>query len=223
MSNILFSVIIPTFNRAPFIGKAIESVLHQEYGNFEIIVVDDGSTDETEEVVRGFADKRIKYFWKENEERGATRNFGISKSNGDYICFLDSDDVYYPNHLSEAVKFLESNNDSEFFYQPFEIKTTSGKVVQQKGFKKLSVDSIASNNILCPIGAFIKREKAIEYPFDSDPKFTFAEDMYLWLILSIRFGVKLNPKYTSCLVEHSDRSMIAISVEKASYSINKLV
>ena len=108
--NILFSVIIPTYNRAGIIGRAIESVLAQTYQNWELIVVDDGSTDNTKEIVMSYNDERIKYFWKENEERSIARNFGIEKASGDYISFLDDDDYYLPEFFEEFNKKIIAEN-----------------------------------------------------------------------------------------------------------------
>src|SRR5690554_3150909 len=94
-NNILFSVIIPTYNRASLITKTIESVIDQSYQNFEIIVVDDGSTDNTKEVVKLIMDPRLKYFYVENGERGRARNIGTFHAEGKYVTFLDSDDLWY--------------------------------------------------------------------------------------------------------------------------------
>src|SRR5690606_12236032 len=94
-----FSIIVPTYNRVSFIRKTIVSVLHQSYQNFEIVIIDDGSTDNTEKVILSLQDLRIKYYKKENEERAVARNCGIEKATGDYVTFLDSDDILYPNHF----------------------------------------------------------------------------------------------------------------------------
>ena len=98
---IFFSVIIPTYNRAHFILEAVDSVLAQNYSPFEVIIVDDGSTDNTGEVIdnKYGSDKRIRYFQKENEERGAARNYGLKKAKGNYAVFFDSDDWMEPHYL----------------------------------------------------------------------------------------------------------------------------
>jgi len=108
--SILFSVIIPTYNRAEIIGKAIESILSQTYNYWELIIVDDGSTDNTSEIINSYNDTRIKYFYKKNEERSIARNYGIAKAKGDYISFLDDDDYYLPQFLEEFhSKIIEKN------------------------------------------------------------------------------------------------------------------
>ncbi|HQI46384.1 MAG TPA: glycosyltransferase [Bacteroidales bacterium] len=95
-----FSIIIPTYNRAQFIVPTIKSVLAQTYTDFELIIVDDASTDNTEEIIKSFSDFRIIYLKNEkNLERSTSRNIGIKNAKGTYICFLDSDDRYLDNHL----------------------------------------------------------------------------------------------------------------------------
>ena len=112
MKNELISVVIPTYNRGKVIRKSIESVLNQSYKNIELIIIDDGSTDNTEFVVKKISDNRIKYI-KLNENKGAcyARNIGIKKAKGKYIAFVDSDD-YLPNNssiYSKAISILEYN------------------------------------------------------------------------------------------------------------------
>lgn len=97
--NIKFSIIIPTYNRAHLISLPIESIISQSYKEWELIIIDDGSSDNTQQVVENYNDDRIKYFWQKNQERSTARNNGIDKATGDWICFLDSDDRYTPNYL----------------------------------------------------------------------------------------------------------------------------
>ena len=106
------SVIIPTYNRANLIEKAIKSVLKQIYKDFEIIVVDDGSTDNTGEIIRGFKDKRVRYIkkYKENKGSSVARNIGIKVARGKYIAFLDSDDEWLPEKLDKQIKVLQSES-----------------------------------------------------------------------------------------------------------------
>ena len=124
MSDILFSVIIPTYNRADFITKTIHSVLSQTYTNFELIIVDDGSADNTERVIRKVEDPRIKYHKKDNSERGAARNYGTNKAKGDYITFLDSDDLLYSKYLEEANSFIKKIDLKIFFINYLKLKSS---------------------------------------------------------------------------------------------------
>ena len=116
-SNIIFSVIIPTYNRALLITDSIESILAQTYIHYEIIIVDDGSTDATEQTVRNFNDSRIKYFKKKHSGVSATRNYGIEKSSGDLICFLDSDDMLLKNHFEVLLNNFTAHDEQELIYR----------------------------------------------------------------------------------------------------------
>ncbi len=95
----LFSIIIPTRNRATLLRKAIDSVLAQSYLNWELIIVDDGSTDATRDIVAHFEDQRVQYHFQGHRERSHARNRGIELAKGDYICFMDDDDYVQPHHL----------------------------------------------------------------------------------------------------------------------------
>lgn len=106
------SVIIPTYNRADKLPRSIDSVLDQTLEDFELLVVDDGSTDETEAVVTGYDDPRVKYVpHEENQGASAARNTGIDRAEGDYVALLDSDDEFTPRKLEKQVELLESRSD----------------------------------------------------------------------------------------------------------------
>lgn len=111
------SIITPTYNRGHLISKAIESVLNQTFENWEYIVVDDASNDNTKEIVESFEDDRIKFIaCKENGGNAVARNVGVNASQGDYIAFLDSDDEYLPGYLEKALNKLSENDDADFLW-----------------------------------------------------------------------------------------------------------
>lgn len=105
-----FSIILPTCNREALLPRAIRSVMNQTFQDWELIVVDDGSTDETGTLVDSFSDERIRYFFQENKGQGAATNAGIQLAEGQYICFLDSDDEYFPNHLESLNVAIQARN-----------------------------------------------------------------------------------------------------------------
>jgi len=110
-----FSIVTITYNRAHLIGETIESVLQQTYQDFEHIIIDDGSTDNTEEIIKNFNDKRIKYFkYKKIGLRSYLRNEGIRKAKGELITILDSDDIWYKNKLREIHTIFSRRNDVNF-------------------------------------------------------------------------------------------------------------
>ena len=109
-----FSVVLPTYNRAEWLSGAIESVIEQQFQDWELLVVDDGSTDSTKEVVGRFKDERVRYLYQTNAERSAARNRGMTQARGDYITFLDSDDRYTPKHLEELQNSISSSGSAVF-------------------------------------------------------------------------------------------------------------
>ena len=104
----LFSVVLPVYNRANLLGDALRSVLAQTEQDFEIVVVDDGSTDNPSRVVEAIGDPRIEFVRHENRGGGAARNTGIDKARGRFVAFLDSDDRFLPHHLATMRRLLES-------------------------------------------------------------------------------------------------------------------
>jgi glycosyltransferase involved in cell wall biosynthesis len=113
MNTIVFSIIIPSYNRAHILPQAITSVLNQTYPNWELIVVDDGSTDATSTIVAGYDDKRIQYHKKENGGVCSARNHGVNYSNGDYIIFLDSDDAVSSDWLFNFYNQITETNSPD--------------------------------------------------------------------------------------------------------------
>lgn len=105
----LFSVVIPAYNRSGVVGNAIESVINQECDDFELIVIDDGSTDDTKEAVLKFRDERVRYIYQKNKGGAEARNNGIDKAAGKYIAFLDSDDIFRKSHLANALTVLDKD------------------------------------------------------------------------------------------------------------------
>lgn len=108
----LISIIIPAYNSSRFIEGTILSVLNQSYKAFELLIVDDGSTDNQKEIVQRMAehDNRIQYFYQQNQGVSAARNFGFKKSTGEYVAFLDSDDIWLPDNLRLKIKKFETGN-----------------------------------------------------------------------------------------------------------------
>ena len=125
--NDLVSVIMPSYNTGKYIGKSIESVINQTYSNWELIIVDDCSDDDTEEVVSVFKDERIKYFKNAfNSGAAISRNRALREAKGRWIAFLDSDDIWKPAKLEKQLDFMQCNNYF-FSYTNYEELDESGK------------------------------------------------------------------------------------------------
>jgi len=204
-----FTLIIPTYNRENTIRESIYSALGQQYEDFEVIIVDDGSTDDTQATVGQFKDPRIQYIRIDNSERGVARNVGIKKAKGAYITFLDSDDVLYPNHLSRARQICEERAYPEIFRTAFEIKDRQGRVIEQSVLYKESTvnNALVYGNILACLGVFVKAEIIKEFLFIEDRRLAGTEDYELWLRLGSRFSIWNDNTITAAIIHHDNRSV----------------
>jgi glycosyltransferase involved in cell wall biosynthesis len=124
-----FSVIIPVYNRACVVARAVESVLSQTCQDFEIVVVNDGSTDDTEGVLQPYRD-RIHYIRQSNRGSAAARNHGIQECRGQYIAFLDSDDRWYPEKLARIQEAILAHSDAGLLYSDYRSVTPKGRLVR---------------------------------------------------------------------------------------------
>ena len=127
------SVIVPSYNYADYVSACIQSVLDQTYTDFEVIVVDDGSKDNTAEVVNRFTDPRVRYIYQENKGLPGARNTGIRASRGKLLAFLDSDDKYHPRKLEIQTAFLQQNPDVGLSYNSRFIVNPDGQVLLLRG------------------------------------------------------------------------------------------
>jgi len=121
------SVCIPTYNCCKWLLEAIDSVLDQSFRDYELIIVDDGSTDDTEDAVKAIKDERIRYYYKENGGDASARNFGVARAYGDLVAFLDSDDLWPKNYLSVMVNALEQATDYSLAYSTITKINLDGK------------------------------------------------------------------------------------------------
>ena len=132
------SIILPTYNRARFLPQALESIRTQQWTDWELIIVDDGSTDETAEIIGELTagiEQPVKFVRQENQGAYGARNTGLDHATGKYIAFFDSDDEWLPHHLDESVAILESNVDVDWVYSASRIvDLTSGRVLSENCF-----------------------------------------------------------------------------------------
>ncbi|MDX2003534.1 MAG: glycosyltransferase [Chitinophagales bacterium] len=204
----LFSLIIPTYNREQLIGKTLQSVLAQNFTDFEVLVVDDGSKDNTESVVKSLSDERIVYFRKENGERGAARNYGIERAKGSYVTFLDSDDLLYPNHFEEAEKLIHDKNAPAVFHLAYEYRDEQGKLLSVKQHAQDLNRQLIKGNVISCIGIFVKREIFADLKFCENRKLSGTEDWLLWLRLASRYKFEYSDTITACMINHDSRSVL---------------
>ncbi|NVO02189.1 MAG: glycosyltransferase [Bacteroidetes bacterium] len=210
-----FSIIIPTFNRAQFIEKTIQSVLNQEYIDYEILVVDDGSTDNTEEIIKLINSDKIQYFKKRNEERAVARNTGIRLAKGNYITFLDSDDLFYPEHLQIAYENIQINNSPEIIHTRYEIINNQNKVISKMKILDDKINrKLISGNFMSCNGVFLRKDIALTNLFNENRDLSALEDWELWLRLAAQYKIYYSNTITSAIINHDDRSVLNTKKEE---------
>lgn len=191
----IVSVVLTSLNGATrgYLREAIESVLSQTYRNFDLIIVDDGSTDGTGNLCREYKDPRIRYYYQENKGLGAARNAGIEQSIGELVCFLDDDDVWFPEKLEKQVAFFNSCPDPliGMVYTSLELIDETGRkcghqanIADGQIYKRL----LYGNIVDAPSSVMIKRQVFDEVGRFKQELFS-SEDYEMWLRLSKVFHV----------------------------------
>ena len=213
-----FSIIIPTYNRAVFLPKAIESVLAQTYTGWELIIVDDGSTDNTKDVVAQYSDSRIRYIYQDNAERSAARNNGIARANGYYVCFMDSDNYMKPDRLEKLSTYIEKENKLACYYtgiEYFNELTGCGNIKDGHSYpfpmdvNLLIQDIIATPQICCATEILRKHQ--------FNPVLSIGEDMELLFRITDEYPLIYIPNQATVIeTEHEGRSVAFCNKSKAS-------
>lgn len=189
----LISIVIPTYNRAGFIGRALDSALAQTYRPIEIVVVDDGSKDDTAARVSAYGD-RVRYFYKDNGGVSAARNFGVQQARGAYIAFLDSDDLWVADKLERQMAVFAAHPDYGLVLSEVLLVTDGGEVVgRTERRKNIPHDGhvlkyVVSDPILPPSAALVRRAVLDDVGL-FDPQLRTAEDLDLHLRIARRYAI----------------------------------
>ena len=184
-----FSIIVPTYNRADILKQAIQSVINQTDPSWELIIVDNFSSDDTKSVVNSFKDKRIKFFQINNKGIIAkSRNLGISHSLGDWIAFLDSDDYFFPQKLEICRRY--TNKSQDIIYHPTWIQHSANKKIIDLTWTR-DISKQPFINLLFEVPTFatssvLVRKQLLDKDnlFPEKDSLVASEDFYLWLKLS---------------------------------------
>ncbi|MBF0511770.1 MAG: glycosyltransferase, partial [Candidatus Omnitrophica bacterium] len=181
------SIVLPTFNGARYIQESIASCLNQTFKNFELIVIDDGSTDNTLEKVKFFKDDRLKFIGlPTNQGHIAALNKGFSLATGDLLTWTSDDNYYARNALGEMVDVLDTNKGVDFVYTKYQVIDSEGEPLRIGRFEDpdyLDVDN-------CIGGCFLYRRKVYETIGDFNPEAFLAEDYEYWLRVRQKFHMK---------------------------------
>lgn len=215
ISTPFFSLVIPTYNRADLIGFTIQSVLEQTEDDYELIIIDDGSTDNTRFVIQPYLNDKIHYFYQKNSERAVARNLGMKLAKGKYISFLDSDDILYPSYFAYAKESIEKNNFPKFLHTAYEIKNTLGKTLRQVNeLKSNNIFMFVQGNPLSCMGCFVHQSLYPAFQFNENRDLSGSEDWELWIRIAANVGIITDNRITSALIDHSNRSVLGFDEQK---------
>ncbi|MDA8958838.1 glycosyltransferase family 2 protein [Akkermansiaceae bacterium] len=200
------SIIITSYNYEKYVLQAIESCLHQnDYDDYEVIVVDDGSQDSTFNILKSIKDSRFKYFVIENSGIECCSNYGILKSEGEYILRVDADDVLHPNYLSNMVPLLENNKGYAFVYSNYYNIDGEGMVVSSSSLPQFDANELRGRGDFLATGTIYRKSVIKKYGYYSEKvKNCGLENFKLILqLLSDSYAGHLHESYLFYYRRHS--------------------
>lgn len=208
--NPLVSVIIPTYNSAKYIKETLDSVFNQTYKNIEVIVVDDGSVDNTREILEKYNSK-IKYIYQGNKGPSAARNRGIKEARGSYIAFLDSDDLWLPEKLEKHTSLFMKNLSLKLTYCAGYYEDEKGSILKTFSLEKYSqqklIEILVTRNCIGSASRVIVDKECFDKVGLFDERLEVAEDWDMWLRICRKFEFR-------CI----NKPLVKIRVHKGSQS-----
>lgn len=216
MTNVqpsLISIVMPVYNTGEILRETIDSVLAQTYVNFELIMIDDGSQSETSEIAKGYSDPRIRYYYQENRGMAAARNRGIKLSRGEYIAFLDHDDVWLPEKLEKQLAVFQADPSVGIVFSPVIFFDSRKTWLQSVPAKCNWKDLLKSNFIHTCSCVMVKRQLIVSADEFFDPASVPADDYDLWLRIGQNSKIVCTPE---ALVRYR------IHANNASGSLNRI-
>lgn len=189
------SVIIPGFNAARFIAPAIQSVLQQSHPPLEIVVVDDGSTDDTERVVRGLSNSiPIVYHRQKNQGLSVARNVAVFLAQGDWIAFLDADDTWYPDKLATQVRWIKEHPAVVFFWSAIDFIDESGRLRPSLNWRDSLAPLIFNHPTIPPVSTVIMRKDVFASSGGFNPLLRCSQDRDLFTRIAVAFPIQFIPE-----------------------------
>ena len=214
-----FSVVVSVYNKAHFIAQTLDSILNQDFIDFEIIIVNDGSTDNSLEILSEFKDDRISIFSTKNQGVSFARNFGMLKAKAKYIALSDGDDIWLTNHLSELKSLIESFPNSGIYATSYQKMFFNNYTTQPK-FKNVKhpffgiVDDYFSTSIIDNIlwtSAVAIPKKLIDQGFLFDENLGCGEDIDLWVNIAKNFDVAFSSEVTAHKMMHAKDNHLSLT------------
>ncbi|MDO5970927.1 glycosyltransferase family 2 protein [Flavivirga aquimarina] len=226
-----FSVVIPLYNKEGFIEETLKSVLTQSFKYFEIIIVNDGSTDRSEDIVNSFKDFRIKIFTIKNHGASHARNYGIKKASGNYIALLDADDFWYENHLLTIFHLINEFPDMGMYCSGYNI-LLGGKHYKKSKLKYIpyGYKGLVKNYFESNLYDSIVNSSAVvipKYIFDNisffDVDLRSGQDTYLWTQIALKNSVAINNIVTSIYVKNDNSLSTSKATEDRLLLLDKFI
>jgi glycosyltransferase involved in cell wall biosynthesis len=186
------SIVIPTYNRARYVVQTVDSVVAQTFGDWHLIIVDDGSTDETPRRLEPYTrDARISLLRKQNRGQATARNIGLHHARGELLCFLDSDDVWKPDKLARQVRLMDEHPQYDVVYGDRETIDADGRLLHRDNMQRHSgriTRKLLSDNFISFSTAMIRADRLRAIGgFDTDVRYGDDYDMWLRLSVDARF------------------------------------
>ncbi|MGP5157710.1 glycosyltransferase family 2 protein [Pseudoalteromonas prydzensis] len=206
----MFSVVIPLYNKALSIEKTIESVLSQTLQDFEVVVVNDGSTDASAKIVESINDNRIRLVNQENQGVSAARNKGIAVATFEWIAFLDGDDIWFPTHLSEINKMIIRYPESKVFSTSFEYSDNRKLFKHKRDSDVFEVNNYFKEAIkekLMWTSVVVAHQSSFKEVGGFNEKLSRGEDLDLWARLASKFTIIKSLSITAMYYVDSDESL----------------
>jgi Glycosyltransferases involved in cell wall biogenesis len=204
----LVSIITPSYQQAAFLEQTMRSVLDQDYPNIEYIVVDGGSSDGSLEIIQKYAGKLA--WWVSEKDNGQAEaiNKGVARAKGEIIAWVNSDDLYLPGAISEAVKILQQNPEAGFVFGNVRVLDAGNRVLNELHYGRWGLRELMSFHIIGQPAVFIRRSAL---PLDGflDPSYHFLLDHQLWLRIAINHPIVYQPQFWAAAHYHQDAKNLA--------------
>jgi glycosyltransferase involved in cell wall biosynthesis len=222
-----FSIIIPVYNKEKFISNTLKSVFNQTFQDFEIIIVNDGSTDESEKEILKFDDKRIVYFFNKNAGVSKARNFGIKNAKSEYICFLDADDYWFPNFLETFKNCINTYPNEKVFSSKKEIETASKIILPtysisiKNDFEVVDFFKASQKECVLWTSTAVIHKSVFNDIGNYDEKINRGEDTELWIRIGLKYKIVFIAKVLARHVYDEKSASRASNYFFESYTFNK--
>lgn len=225
-----FSVVIPVYNKANFIAQTLQSVLSQKFTDFEIIMVNDGSTDHSLEVINQFEDERIKIFNQENKGASSARNLGVKHASAEWIALLDADDYWYSKHLHELYKCIQEFSVADVVSNAYEVQLSDNYIksinysreISEEAFIVEDYFSYSYRDQLFWTSTIAFKKQCFQEIDGFDINLKTGQDLDLIIRFALNFNLCYNPKVTLKYKRYTENNLsIDIDLEEKKKYIDK--